>query len=63
MLKTAKENIALLSGHMGLGVRNDRRDRLIKLCQEHNLVLINTFFELPKRCIHTWKSPTDNEKT
>jgi len=27
---------------------------------EHNLIVLNTFFKLPPRRLHTWKSPRDN---
>lgn len=46
-------------GNYGLGMRNDRGDRLIRFCVEKKLVISNTFFELPKRRLYTWKSPAD----
>lgn len=48
-------------GPYGLGVRNERGDRLIEFCQENNLVVTNTFFKLPKRRLYTWKSPADTD--
>ncbi|XP_039285542.1 uncharacterized protein LOC120351667 [Nilaparvata lugens] len=46
-------------GKFGLGVRNDRGDRLLTFCQENKMVLANTFFKLPKRRLYTWTSPRD----
>lgn len=46
-------------GSFGLGERNDRGDRLLQFCQEHKMVLTNTFFKLPKRRLYTWRSPAD----
>lgn len=48
-------------GNHGLGTRNERGDRLVEFCQEEGLVLINTFFQLPARRLHTWTSPADND--
>lgn len=48
-------------GQYGLGVRNERGDRLVEFCQENNLVVTNTFFKLPKRRLYTWKSPADKD--
>uniref|UniRef100_A0A2A4JBK9 Reverse transcriptase domain-containing protein n=1 Tax=Heliothis virescens TaxID=7102 RepID=A0A2A4JBK9_HELVI len=44
-------------GGFGLGDRNDRGDRLVQFCQEHNFVVTNTFFKLPPRRLYTWTSP------
>ncbi|KAJ2952534.1 hypothetical protein O0L34_g6852 [Tuta absoluta] len=41
----------------GLGVRNDRGDRLVQFCQEEQLVVTNTYFKLPPRRLYTWTSP------
>ena len=49
-------------GKFGLGVRNPRGDRLIQFCQEQDLVVMNTCFELPPRRLYTWKSPQDTTR-
>ncbi|RZF44528.1 hypothetical protein LSTR_LSTR002301 [Laodelphax striatellus] len=36
-------------GRFGLGERNERGDRLLQFCQENNMVITNTLFELPKK--------------
>lgn len=46
-------------GRFGLGERNDRGDRLIQFCTDNDLVVHNTWFQLPKRRLYTWKSPQD----
>lgn len=48
-------------GEYGLGIRNERGDRLLQFCQENDLVITNTFFKLPKRRLYTWTSPQDND--
>lgn len=52
----AHENIV---GKFGLGKRNKRGDRLVQFCKENNLIVSNTYFELPKRRLYTWKMPGD----
>ena len=37
-----------------LGIRNEARQSLIKLCQENTLVIANTLFQQPKRLLYTW---------
>lgn len=34
-------------GNYGLGVPNDRRDRLIQFCQEEELIITKTHFKQP----------------
>jgi len=46
-------------GAFALGNRNERGDRLIQFCQEENLTITNTWFDLPPRKLYTWKSPQD----
>lgn len=49
-------------GKYGLGTRNERGDKFVEFCTEHNLGIMNTFFNLPKRRLYTWKSPADSEE-
>lgn len=46
-------------GSFGLGERNERGDRLIEFATEEQLVVTNTFYDLPPRRLYTWKSPQD----
>lgn len=41
----------------GLGVRNDRGERLIEFCQEVDLNIMNIFVKLASRRLNTWKYP------
>lgn len=47
-------------GEFGLGVRNDRGDRMVQFCQENYMTVMNTYFKLPPRRLYTWKAPGDN---
>ena len=44
-------------GPHGLGIRNERGDRLIDWCLEHGQVITNTWFRHHNRHLWTWKSP------
>lgn len=46
-------------GNYGLGKRNDRGDRLLEFCKQHELVITHTLFNNHKRRIYTWKMPGD----
>lgn len=48
-------------GPHGLGDRNDNGEKLCTFAGENNLVIMNTFFELPPRRLYTWKSPQDGK--
>ncbi|XP_023233175.1 craniofacial development protein 2-like [Centruroides sculpturatus] len=52
-----------LIGDFGLGLSNERGDRLFEFCQENDMVIKNTWFKLPKRRLYTWKSPADKNQT
>ena len=58
--KIGRGSVDGVVGRYGLGVRNERGDRLVQFCQEEDLVATNTFFNLPPRRLYTWKSPQDN---
>ena len=44
-------------GRYGLGDTNERGERLIEFCQQHNLVITNTWFQQHPRRLYTWQSP------
>lgn len=46
-------------GTYGLGIRNERGDRLEEFCVTNNLMVGNTFFHHHPRRLWTWKSPGD----
>ncbi|XP_033105227.1 craniofacial development protein 2-like [Anneissia japonica] len=44
-------------GPFGLGLRNERGDRLIEFAQQHHMLITNTWYEQRERCRHTWTAP------
>ncbi|XP_045466612.1 craniofacial development protein 2-like [Harmonia axyridis] len=48
-------------GEFGLVIRNDRGDRFKRFCNENNLIIANTFFDLPERRLYTWTSPAHTQ--
>ena len=46
-------------GEYGLGKRNERGSRLVEFCEEHNLIITNTWFKNHERRLYTWKKPGD----
>lgn len=59
--KLGEGRVLDIVGDYGLGVRNERGDRLIEFCQDSDLVVANTWFKLPKRRLYTWISPQDKD--
>ena len=59
--KEGEEQVDECPGGYGMGIRNERGDRLIEFCQNNNFVIANTLFKLPKRRLYTWRSPADKE--
>lgn len=51
-----------VAGPFGLGEQNDRGERLTQFCQEQQLIIMNTWFQLPKRRLYTWKAPSDSRE-
>ena len=49
-------------GKFGLGIRNERGERLLEFCTEHKLVIANTLFKNPLRRRYTWKMPGDKRR-
>lgn len=45
------------TGKFGLGDRNERGDRLVEWAESHHLIIGNTWFRQPPRCLWTWRSP------
>ena len=41
----------------GLGVQNERGQRLTEFCQENTLVIANTLFQQHKKRLYTWTPP------
>ncbi|XP_050439147.1 craniofacial development protein 2-like [Adelges cooleyi] len=46
-------------GKFGLGKQNERGARLVQFCEQLELTISNTFFQVPKRRRYTWKAPID----
>ena len=59
--KIGKGRVEDIVGEYGLGERNERGDTLVQFCNEENLMVANTWFQLPDRRLYTWKGPGDNE--
>lgn len=55
----ADDHIRQVIGKHGLGVRNERGERLINFCVEKKLNVVNTNFQHHPRRLYTWKSPGD----
>ena len=55
--KVESQEIPGVTGKFGLGVQNEKRQRLIEFCQENTLVIANTLFQQHKRRLYTWTSP------
>ena len=46
-------------GQYGLGVRNNRGERLVEFCKQQQMLVTNTCFKQDKRRRYTWKAPGD----
>jgi len=57
--EVGEERFEALVGPYGLGLRNDRGERLCQFCQEENMKITNTWYKLPPGCLYTWKAPGD----
>jgi hypothetical protein len=47
-------------GDYGLGLRNERGEKLVNFCRRQKLMATNTWFQQQKRRRYTWKMPGDN---
>ena len=55
--KVGSQEIPGVSGKFGLGLQNEKGQRLTEFCQENTLVIANTHFQQHKRRLYTWSSP------
>ena len=51
--KVGSQETPEVTGKFGLGVQNEKRQRLIEFCQENALVIANTLFQQHKRQLYT----------
>ncbi|XP_029162270.1 craniofacial development protein 2-like [Nylanderia fulva] len=58
--RIGKERYEDLVGPFGLGIRNERGERLVQFCQEEDMRVTNTWYQLPPRRLYTWRSPRDS---
>ena len=55
-IKEKNENLKWIGPH-GIGIRNDRGERLLDFAANNKLLVTNTFFEKPASRYWTWESP------
>ena len=55
--KVGSQETPGVTGKLGLGMRNEAGQRLIKFCQENALVIADTLFQQHKRRLYPWTSP------
>ncbi|GFN90350.1 craniofacial development protein 2-like protein [Plakobranchus ocellatus] len=60
--KVGTEKVDDIVGKHGLGIRNERGEKLIEWCQTNNIIMGNTWFQQPPRRKWTWKSPGDETR-
>ncbi|GFO43306.1 craniofacial development protein 2-like protein [Plakobranchus ocellatus] len=60
--KVGAEKVDDIVGKHGLGIRNERGEKLIEWCQTNNIIVGNTWFQQPPRRKWTWKSPGDETR-
>ena len=52
--------IGRIVGEFCLSTTNRRGERLIEFCTQHEMVVTNTFFNVPLRRWYTWRAPGDS---
>ena len=57
--KVGEERACDIVGPYGLGIRNERGEKLIEWCKRENLCTLNTWYKNHPRRLWTWKSPRD----
>ena len=55
-IKEKNENLEWIGPH-GIGIRNDRGERLLDFAANNKLFVTNTFFQKPSSLYWTWESP------
>ena len=55
--KVVHEKVYGITESFGLGERNDAGERLVDFYSDNDLVIANTWFQQPRRCLNTWTSP------
>ena len=55
--KVGSQETPGVTGKFGLRVQNEAGQRLIELCQDNTLVIVNTLFQQHKRRLYPWTSP------
>ena len=54
--KVGSQETPGVTGKLGLGIRNEGRQRLIEFCQENALVIANTLFQQHQGRLYIWTS-------
>ena len=60
--RVGNERYKDIIGRYGLDEKNERGERFIQFCEQHRLMVANTWFKLPKRKLYTWKKPGDTAR-
>ncbi|GFO26722.1 craniofacial development protein 2-like protein [Plakobranchus ocellatus] len=60
--KVGTEKVDDIVGKHGLGIRNERGEKLIEWYQTNNIIVGNTWFQQAQRRKWTWKSPGDDTR-
>ena len=55
--KIRSQEIAGVTGKLGLEVQNEAGQKVTEFGQENTLVIANTLFQQHKRGLYTWTSP------
>ena len=60
--KVGNERVGHIVGGHGLGTQNERGERWIDWCRQHNQIITNTWFKNHNRRLWTWRDPGDRYK-